>query len=395
MTKKFLLKIASDDRNLLIPKLKYMEEFKQRKPNQGKKFYHSLFWEYYRLKEKIDLVNKFEAHHSFCYPYETQWNEVKVNTMSGFGLKKEKEINKAFNELIKKEYQSYYIWGTDGSKDEKLVRAAATNENGDINIKIKLPEMCSSYYAEVIAINKIIDVIEIEAYNKNLICSDSLSTLVQLKAPTLNVNTYSEIYEIKDKILKLGKENIIIELMYIPAHKGIKINEEADELAKSACSTGETYNNNKIYWNEMVHDLKEELMEKSNTYIKNERGQNEKLKGEIYFQSVDHFKNNNQWFNKTNWPRKLITLSNRIKSHHTLLHSHLFEKNIIMSPNCDCGEPFMDLEHVVWDCENSSLNRTKLAQDLYKHGITPGNNLRQFYLQNKISIMKSINEFLR
>lgn len=263
------------------------------------------------------------------------------------------------------------------------------NESGNIKIEIKLPAICSSYYAEVVAINKTLDCIEHPAYNNNLICSDSLSTLLQLKSPHLDPNTYSEIFEIEEKIINLHNENIKVELMYIPAHQGIKINEEADELAKSASETGEIYNNNKVFWKECVHSIKSELFLTSNLEIRQEG----KFKGIIYFENVNDYKNNRQWFKKVNWTRNLITMSNRVKSNHTLLPTHLFEKNIVNSPACECGEMFKDLDHIIWDC-NSNIGRIKTINQLNNHGIYPGNDVRKFFLEDKIIIMKIVLDFL-
>ncbi|GBO36817.1 hypothetical protein AVEN_250387-1 [Araneus ventricosus] len=83
-------------------------------------------------------------------------------------------------------------------------------------------------YAILIAIERFIQ----EADKSYILCSDSLSVLKSLeslhrKSPTISL-------QIGSAIIRAIPRNTAIKLVWVPAHMGITINEQADEAARAA-----------------------------------------------------------------------------------------------------------------------------------------------------------------
>ena len=120
---------------------------------------------------------------------------------------------------------------TDGSKSTGGVGFAIVTPSQ--NIKGKLPEQSSIFSAELTAINKALHTLFPQKKKSTIILTDSLSALDSLKSikPSHPLAT-----KIKQSIHSLSLINHKIELCWCPSHIGIKGNETADILAKSAAN---------------------------------------------------------------------------------------------------------------------------------------------------------------
>ena len=137
------------------------------------------------------------------------------------------------NEILKDHKNANYYY-TDASKSKQGVGIAITNL--DLSIRFKLPESCSIYTAEAIAILKTVDHILLNhdhgnPHKSNLILSDSLSSLTSLKNP---FNTSDIAKLILQKTSLAYQTGIKISLVWIPGHCNIEGNEKADQEAKKA-----------------------------------------------------------------------------------------------------------------------------------------------------------------
>jgi len=135
------------------------------------------------------------------------------------------------NEILQ-EHKNANCYYTDASKSEKGVGIAITNQ--DFSIRFKLPESCSIYTTEAIAILKTIKHILLNhdhgnPHKSNLILSDSLSSL------TSNPFNTSDIAKlILQKTYLAYQTGIKMSLVWIPGHSDIEGNEKADQEAKKA-----------------------------------------------------------------------------------------------------------------------------------------------------------------
>lgn len=149
--------------------------------------------------------------------------------------------NKSPNELFNKinpNSTALQIF-TDGSKNqsEKSVGTAVICPDLNVTFTRSITPHASIYTAECLAI---CDAMDIALQNKNTnvnIYSDSLSALQNLSIPQMSFKVNDYILQIKKKIAEFYKNNIhdtCLKFTWIPAHKGIKGNEIADDLAKEA-----------------------------------------------------------------------------------------------------------------------------------------------------------------
>ncbi|KAL4088949.1 hypothetical protein QTP88_024027 [Uroleucon formosanum] len=122
---------------------------------------------------------------------------------------------------------------TDASKNQIGVGAAVVWNNTEF--MYKLPDSCSVFTAESIAIIKALELITVHQIQDTIIFTDSLSAINNIK----NTNNPSDIgLYIQNKIYTLKKiNNFKIKLFWIPGHSNIIENERADLAAKTAISS--------------------------------------------------------------------------------------------------------------------------------------------------------------
>ncbi|KAF0701957.1 putative RNA-directed DNA polymerase, partial [Aphis craccivora] len=180
-----------------------------------------------------------------------------INTELSSFLKQQTtpEIYRRHFQSVLENYRDYQEVYTDASKTQDQVGISIILRNQ--NVTLKLPNTCSIYTAEAIAILEAIKTTLDDEHPNHIIFSDSLGALNSIK------NQFKP-GEIATKILnKLNvalRKNKQITLMWVPGHIGIEGNELADKHAKlavtsSVCKTifGSTYNDLKRYINDITN----------------------------------------------------------------------------------------------------------------------------------------------
>lgn len=214
------------------------------------KGYLNIFVESWRemIKYKQDIENNNNKGVSESV-YEVLIERLKIELEIGKG-RKEKKIND--NELLKhfkEKYdldEEYEVIYTDGSfkKGRKSTGIGTVREDSETTYNISINPKCSSYSAEVIAIEKTISMaIELGWDRDILILTDCQGACKDLRNNRNNVRKHSSIVEIREKIAMYEIERVRVDkkvkrskivIGWIPSHAGIKDNEIADKLAKEA-----------------------------------------------------------------------------------------------------------------------------------------------------------------
>lgn len=142
-------------------------------------------------------------------------------------------------ERIKTIYHEYTAIYTDGSKkmDTGKTGFGVFIPEVGVSIKKRTTDHLSIYTVELMAIITALYWIEESGLKKAVICSDSSSALMSIKALS---SQYRQdcIYEIYEILFRLQRNTVIV-FMWVPAHIGVKGNEAADVLAKEACDIDE------------------------------------------------------------------------------------------------------------------------------------------------------------
>ena len=128
-------------------------------------------------------------------------------------------------------YEGYTLTFTDGSKTEEGVGCAFLS--GRDTRSFSLPEHASVFSSELIAINKALCFIEVSEEALHLILSDSLSSLLALRAFN-HVNPL--IQDILRRLTSLERDGKSIRFCWIPSHVGVSGNEHADAAARRAAA---------------------------------------------------------------------------------------------------------------------------------------------------------------
>ncbi|XP_063370300.1 uncharacterized protein LOC134658545 [Cydia amplana] len=125
---------------------------------------------------------------------------------------------------------------TDGSKIGGKVGAALSIWNSEAEIKslkLALPEYCTVYQAELLAICRATRVILSRKESTFGVYSDSMAAL---QTVTNHCCLHPLAVETRENLRFISLQNKIITLFWIKAHAGLEGNERADQLAKAAAT---------------------------------------------------------------------------------------------------------------------------------------------------------------
>ncbi|KAF0710582.1 RNase H domain-containing protein [Aphis craccivora] len=210
---------------------------------------------------------------------------------------------------------------------------------------IKLPDFCSIYTAEALAISHALEIVKQQKIDQTLILSDSLSVLnsiLNIKQP----NTISRI--IQNQISLLNSNNQIATLLWIPSHVGIPGNETADMYAKRVITSPDAISVQTC----SLSDIKGVI-------------QSLTLQKWQYRWSSSQTKLNEIRLSINPWPtyltiRRHEVIINRLRIGHTwLTHRHLMIRDD-PDPCTKCGEA-LTVKHILLHCRNYADTRTALG----------------------------------
>ena len=303
----------------------------------------------YITKERFLLPYKVNLfHHDICPMVEINVIETRCSEVQE-QIQKISEISKQFD----------YLVGTDGStfpnEGSSLGRsgaAAVVWKNGKkIKTAVEHLVLSNNYEAELVGVNLgLRSVMEVAQPNEScLVLTDCISAIAASFGNTYINKDYNYVIQSSKLILRnLLTNNIKVSCMWVPGHKDVQINEEADELAKRAAQG--SIKVNKV----VIRDRK--------VHIINLR---EKVKNNWQFR-VDELLSNHRIFEINNkvmqWKQHknimshcmYIRMKQLISGHHDLNSS----KSLITgeSNQCTCGQ-VESFDHYLFLCEKYSRFR--------------------------------------
>jgi len=180
-----------------------------------------------------------------------------------------------------------------------------------------------------------------------------------------------------------------INLIWIPAHRGIEGNEDADTIAKEASRIPS--NNNFIPLIPFT-DLTELFKTQAFQNILNTITNQGLTKGIDFFTNY-HNNNKKPWFFNKKLDRPVITFINRCRSNHYNLASSLAKIKIKNSPLCSCRNAPENLDYVLWSCSLYQNQRKKLVVNLRKANVKIPINCNILLCQPNAKIYKILFEY--
>ncbi len=176
-------------------------------------------------------INNYRCVPRVMYPHTPLWilpqpvvdlTLLKIRQSEGSN---EMEIMRA-KEYLRLMYGDNIRIYTDASKKGGRIGVAVNVPKLLVKKKASISDQLSVYTGELMAILLAVQVIKERKIQNAVICSDSYSAIVSID------NQKSE--SRPDLIMELKQSRIEVQFMWVPAHVGIKGNEEADKLAKQA-----------------------------------------------------------------------------------------------------------------------------------------------------------------
>ncbi|XP_066601761.1 uncharacterized protein [Prorops nasuta] len=352
------------------------------------------------LPKCIELVTPYthiiKTNNKVCpylFPYEALSLPIAFNSTFGLLLKNSNSPNEdflAFQQSLPSNSTSFF---TDGSKihSSDHVGAAYFAPELNISLKIGLDKHMSSFTAECIAIKLALESAIDNKCEEVYIFSDCLSALQAMSNSTFASGTNIYILECKFLAFKIRSLGHNLNLIWIPAHRGIAYNAISDALAKpSPDLKKEDFNTYPVPVSDLVTTFKrysiqnnlKELIEQS------------KYKGKHFFK---FFRSNGQqpWFVHKNLSRDLISFINRSRSNHYHLAFSLHRVKITNDPSCTCGSSEQDLNHCIWQCPILDEGRDEMIASLCAKKLFPPYSIENFLYKPYVTPLKIIFKFLK
>ena len=288
-----------------------------------------------------DLINTFE------YTFPPWIRKISSSCKKLLHLSKRHlndSVLKQLTEEHKNEHANSFSIYTDGSKTENGVGFAVVSER--FKIQSSLPDNASIYTAELTAIKAAIDnVIKFKVKNVTIF-SDSQSAIKGIES---YYTKHPIVLEIQAALHKLESNSMKVTLCWIPAHVGIKGNEEADKAAKEAINTPCTIR--KIPCNDYISLIKKVTRNKWQVTWNNIPLTNKlrNIKDTTY-----------KWSSSLQKERLNEVLLARLRIGHTnITHGHLMCTPHEPPPICDTCLVELTVKHILIECEKFSRIRPR------------------------------------
>ncbi|XP_029659118.1 uncharacterized protein LOC115233047 [Formica exsecta] len=170
------------------------------------------------------------------FKYHSHQSNPQIDVDIGFGLINRPNIQDKFIQFTNSNIPSSTKFYTDGSRLNMASKARYAIYSPDLNLKMKrrINDNCSIFQAETLAISHTLDIILERKINNSAIFTDSLSVLSGLNNSAWSGKTHNWILKIRHSLYNCQTNNIMVKLFWIPSHKGIYGNEQADLLAKES-----------------------------------------------------------------------------------------------------------------------------------------------------------------
>ncbi len=185
-------------------------------------------------------INNYRCVPRVMYPHTPLWilpqpvvdlTLLKIRQSEGSN---EMEVMRA-KEYLRLMYGDNIRIYTDASKKGGRIGVAVNVPKLLVKKKARISDQLSVYTGELMAILLAGQLIKERKIQNAIICSDSYSAIVSIdnqkseSRPDLIMEILQNLFE-----LKQSQSRIEVQFMWVPAHVGIKGNEEADKLAKQA-----------------------------------------------------------------------------------------------------------------------------------------------------------------
>lgn len=300
-------------------------------------------------------------------------------------------FNRKIFQSIVSRFNKYKQIYTDGSKSKNGTGMAFYIPSTQYQFSGKLPNHCSVYSAETLAIEYALKwVLQTKEFQNVVLISDSKSVLMALNNLNfLKIDKSEHLCNIKMYLNKLLSLKINVTFLWVKGHCGIEGNEIVDSLAKQATQSPNFINVK--FFSDLVIKAKNEIRTKWGDQWKEFINKSNNHYTQIHPTlptSIPHLSN----FNVS---RKYAVTITRLKINHGRFPTHLNKLHLADSPYCSCdGSSLGDLNHIFFSCRAHQLYINQLLQTLIRYSIPLPTNITILLSTQNKNIFDALTQFL-
>jgi ribonuclease HI len=245
-------------------------------------------------------------------------------------------------ELHQTQYEHSFPIYTDGSSGSSVGAAIYIPVN-DESYGARLPDYCSIFTAEAMAIRMGLHYTLQHKHTQTVIYSDSLSVITSIQntstPPTIIRNIQAQLCELN----RLGYK---IRICWIPGHSGVLGNEKADQAAKLAAVSPGVPEYVKIYPEDFRTLVDNILLKKWQQFY------DEHNKARFYKRIEPHVSFNKKF---TDQDRRKEILLSRFRLGHVNTNRRLHRIGRRDKPDCPYCSEVETIEHLLYECRDTHL----------------------------------------
>ncbi|XP_020296074.1 uncharacterized protein LOC109861009 [Pseudomyrmex gracilis] len=334
---------------------------------------------------------------SLALPFGVGYRRCCVDTEVGYRIRESEDPQSVFSGYLS-ETGATRVFFTDGSlarpsdgASPAAVGFAVVSVNPVLVHQERIGASSTIFDAEAMGVLCALEYADDLGFPSVVVASDSLSVLRCLESPDPRGNHSLVVYKIKEVVVKLERKGVRVKFVWVPGHVGVHGNELADSHAKQALSLPEPAEKHEV--SSLFPSIRSTILQQSREHLLSLS----RHKGGRYFKYVPE-PLGKPWYSKTKkgkfLPRQLISLVSRIRTYHTAVNSHLFEKNIVDSASCQCGQPEQNINHVFFHCPCNKEHSDRLLIDLYHNGFSPPYSVEKVAFSDNVSAMFALLKFV-
>lgn len=283
---------------------------------------------------------------------EPPWQAQSVRTCQTVpGLTKKNDqndtvIRQITQEFLEDHYHERLMIYTDGSTTEHSSAAAFTIPSQKLQWSGKLYRGTTSTHAELVAILQALRLLRTQQPANLVILTDSKASLIILEDQH---HSQPSACKIRRLVTEMTRKGSAITFQWIPAHVGLKYNEEADRLARQAHTQDPS-----VAIATDVEDNKRVIRNYVWTFHPFRTTSSGILPSPIVSQRVC---------------RKDATLLHRLRTNSAFTPAYLHKIHVVGSDECEDCNKTADIEHLVMTCDNFASERQVMLRTIQEGGM--------------------------
>lgn len=252
----------------------------------------------------------------------------------------------------------------DGSRTttSRFTGAAVVIPHLNLIERYSLPKLCSSFTAELFAIRQALLLTNLYKFTEVIIFSDSDSAISAIPFNGWKPKEFWLLQNIRSILNSCLESNCTVHITWLPSHKNIPGNDQADDAAKYAAIYGDRIYNLAVPVQDLVSQI---IITLNNQNIDFE--QNSPITQSHYFKYCSSY-HSSPWFRKHFYTRAEIAMTVRLRTNHLLTACSKRKMQLSETDLCQCGTARETANHIFFACPLYEDARCRMLHNLRRFG---------------------------